>query len=254
MSQKETITKRLHELGVMPGQTLLVHSSLKSFGWVEGGADTIIDALIDAVCPNGNVMVPTLTGSAELSPDNPPVFNVFNSPCWTGRIPEIFRKRQEARRSLHPTHSVSCIGPDSEWLLKDHHLSPTPCGKDTPYHRLAQKDGLILLFGANFESVTLFHTVEELAGVSYHMQPEPVRAKIIDYRGKTLHRSLYIHKYGDERCFSRMEPVIENSGGLRKGKILKSTTRVIRAKILLDKTLEKLNTDPNFLLDKEDLI
>ena len=105
-----------------------------------------------------------------------------------------------------------------------------------------------MLFGVNFESVTLFHTVEELARVPYHLQPQPVAATIIGYRGLVIKRTLYIHKYGSERNFSIMEPILKEAGGLKIGKVLQSTTRVIKAQMLLDLTLERLRKDPKFLL------
>ncbi len=244
----EQIAKALNRLGVAPGQTIFVHSSLRSFGWVEGGANTVIDALIKAVGPSGNVMMPTLTGSAELSPQNPPFFDVRNTPCWTGIIPETFRQRLEAHRSLHPTHSVACIGPDTARLLDRHHNCPTPCGRRSPYFRLAASNGLIVLLGVDLESVTLFHTVEELAHVPYHLQPKPVSATIIGYRGKAIKRTLYIHKYGDVRNFSIMEPIMLKAGVLRTGKILESAARIINAHILLDLSLARLKRNPLFLL------
>ena len=93
MITKEIIINGLKELGLKQGDTVLVHSSLSSFGYVDGGADTVIDALLETVGKEGTVLVPTLTGSEHLSAENPPVFDVRNTPCWTGKIPETFRKR-----------------------------------------------------------------------------------------------------------------------------------------------------------------
>ena len=75
---------------------VLAHSSLGSLGslgWVEGGAQTVVDALLEAVGEEGTVLTPTLTGSAKLGPDFPPVFDPGRTPCWRGalaeRLPEI---------------------------------------------------------------------------------------------------------------------------------------------------------------------
>ena len=59
-------------LGVPQGGKVLVHSSLRSLGQVEGGADAVIDSLLAVLGPAGTLLVPTLTGSEELSPQNPP--------------------------------------------------------------------------------------------------------------------------------------------------------------------------------------
>ena len=132
---KEDIKRGLKKLGLKKGDLVLVHSSLSSFGYVVGGANTMIDALLETVGHKGTVVVPTLTGSEKLSVNNPPVFDPENTLCWTGKIPETFRKRKEAIRSLHPTHSVAAIGAMAKELLRDHEKSITPCGESSPYRK-----------------------------------------------------------------------------------------------------------------------
>jgi len=80
-------------LGLLAGATVLTHSSLRSLGWVDGDADTVIDALLEALGPVGTLLVPTLTGTEQGSPRRPPVFDSRATPCWTGRIPETLRRR-----------------------------------------------------------------------------------------------------------------------------------------------------------------
>ena len=74
----------LYALGIAPGSKLLVHSSLSSFGYVEGGANAVIDAFLDMVGVQGTLLVPTLTGDETLSAANPPVFDPVVQACWTG--------------------------------------------------------------------------------------------------------------------------------------------------------------------------
>ncbi len=245
---KREIVAGLKALGIKEGDTILMHTSVKSFGFIEGGVQTLIDALKWAVDESGNLMVPTLTGSEKLSALNPPVFDVLKTPCWTGLFPETFRQRRESRRSLHPTHSVSVIGNDAKEIIKDHENSKTPCGIESPYYRLAERGGKVVCFGVDFERVTLFHTVEEIAEVPYHLQKEPVKAKVIDYFGNTKTVNVFIHQYGDERNFMIMEPILEKIGGFKKDKVLRSVTYVIDAKLLIEKTLDELKKNPNFLL------
>ncbi|MCX7766122.1 MAG: AAC(3) family N-acetyltransferase, partial [Candidatus Sumerlaeia bacterium] len=232
------------------GATVLVHSSLSSFGYVSGGADTVIDTLLEVVGETGTVMVPTLTGSEKLSVSNPPVFDVRHTPCWTGIIPETFRKRNEALRSLHPTHSVAAIGAQAKFLTEGHETCITPCGKDSPYHKLALVNGWVLLLGVDLNCCTLFHTVEEFANVPYHLQPEWVTAKIIDYAGVERYVKIKIHRYGSERDFPKMEPILLNERAISIGKIGKAIVRLISANKLIELTLKKLAQDPEFLLKK----
>jgi len=100
----------------------------------EGGADAVIDALLDAVGSGGTVSVPTHTFRDVNA--RQPVFDYRTTPCCVGRVPETFRRRPDALRSLHPTHSCAAIGPRSEELLRDHEVDVTSCGGRSPYRRL----------------------------------------------------------------------------------------------------------------------
>lgn len=244
------IASGLRELGLGSGDSVLVHSSLSSFGYVEGGADAVIDALLDAVGPGGNVLVPTLTGTRHDGPDRPPVFDVRSTPCWTGRIPSTLMARPGARRSLHPTHSVAGIGPDVENLIAGHEDAPTPCGRQSPYYKLAEQGGYILLLGVGQDSNTTLHTAEELAEVPYHLQPEPTDAVVIDYAGRRHVKRMYLHDWGTPRAFSRIDASLLELGIMRVGTIGKATVRLIRSLALLDWLVPVLQQDNRFLCKK----
>ncbi|NQW20604.1 MAG: AAC(3) family N-acetyltransferase [Chloroflexi bacterium] len=237
----------LQELGLMTGSRVLVHSSLSSFGHVEGGADAVIDALLGAAGPSGTVIVPTLTATALHSADNPPVFDPENSACWTGRIPETFRKRPEAVRSLHPTHSVAAIGADAEELTREHTFSISPCDDRSPFGKLAQlDDGYVLLIGVDYESVTTFHHVEELAGADYHMQRGFTKATLV-IDGKDVERHYMLHQWGTPRDFNVMEPVFIERGVQRMGRIGDSDVRLLHAPGIRRVTLDCLRADARVL-------
>jgi aminoglycoside 3-N-acetyltransferase len=243
------IVKGLSGGGLPSGAQVLVHSSLSSFGHVEGGTNAVIDALLEAVGVDGTVLVPTLTGSEALSPDNPPVFDPANTACWTGKIPETFRKRSNAVRSLHPTHSVAAIGANAQALTKDHGYSITPCDSYSPYGKLAQRaDGYILLIGVDYESCTMFHHVEELVGADYHMQPGFAKAKIV-IDGQSTERHYMLHKYGPARNFNIMEPVLIERGVQKTFTIGDATLRLIQAPKLVELSIQSLTADPRILCE-----
>ncbi len=247
---RKALRQDFEKLGVKKGDTLLVHSSLSSLGFVEGGADTVIDALLDAVGSEGTVMVPTLTGSPNFSPASPPVFDVRNTPCWTGKIPETFRARPDAIRSLHPTHSVAAIGARAKFLTDGHENALTPCGQNTPYIKLTQLGGYVLFIGAKLHSCTLLHGVEELAEVPYHLQNEPVQAIITDNKGNQLTRKLKIHFYGPARDYDKLAPILEKEGIMKTGSVGQANALLVKAKELVELALQKLRDDPEYLLKK----
>jgi aminoglycoside 3-N-acetyltransferase len=245
---KEILIDGFKKLGLKKGDTALVHSSLSGFGQVDGGADTVIDALLETVGKEGTVMVPVLTGSEKLSAQNPPIFDVRGDACWTGKIPETFRKRTVAIRSLHPTHSVAAIGAKAKYFTDDHEKCITPCGLNSPYYKLARTGGYVLLLGVDLECCTLLHTAEELAEVDYVNQKDFVIATIKDYQGVERKLKLKIHKYGDERNFTKLEPMLIEKNILIKGKIGNADIRLIKAGKFLELVIEILRTKPDFLL------
>ncbi|WP_121958354.1 aminoglycoside N(3)-acetyltransferase [Petrotoga sp. 9PWA.NaAc.5.4] len=246
-----TITNLLNtfeSLGIREGDTLLVHSSLSSFGYVEGGVQTVIEALLASVGTSGNVFVPTLTGKPNDGPTNPPVFDVRNSPCWTGRISSDFMKLPQAKRSLHPTHSVAGIGPLVDYLIKGHEDSLTPCGKDSPYIKMAEIGSYILLLGVTMDSNTTIHSVEELANLPYHLQKEKTECAIIDYDGNILKRRLYLHQWGTPRYFQKIEEPLENLHILTQTKCGNSVIRLIKSMPMIEWLYKKLIKNPEYLI------
>ena len=241
------IVKGLQAEGLVPGCKLLVHSSLSSFGYVEGGVDAVIDALLEVVGVAGTILVPTLTGSETLSRNNPPVFDPLNTPCWTGKIPETFRKRPDAIRSIHPTHSVAAIGADAHLLTKDHWFSITPCDQYSPYGKLAQQpESAILLIGTDHQSSTMFHHVEETVGTDYHMQAGFAKAKLM-IEGKEVYRHDMLHQYGTPRNFGIMEDVFVERGIQKTFTIGNATLRLVKALEMVELTARCLTADPRIL-------
>ena len=125
------LAEQFSALGLPKGASVLVHSSLKSLGYVEGGPDAVVSALVDAVGPEGTVMAPNLPFSGSLTgyltPE--PTFDVRTTPSKMGAITEALRLRPDARRSLHSSHSVAAVGRLQAEMTRDHETSLTSCGK-----------------------------------------------------------------------------------------------------------------------------
>ena len=236
------------ELGLAGGGCVLLHSSLSSFGHVEGGADAVIDGILAALGDDGTLLVPTLTGHPALSAQNLPHVDLRTEPCWTGRIPETLRQRPGAVRSTHPTHSCAAVGGDAEALTRDHHVSPTPCGVTSPYFRVAAAGGYIAMAGCGLDVCTTCHTVEEIANVGYHLQDDVARATCIDRHGNPVETPCRLHSYdGPERDFPVIEPLLLERALMRIAPVAQSTVRLIHAMGLIETALERLRFDPLYL-------
>lgn len=129
----------LDEAGVEAGDTVCAHSSLSRLGYLEGGPGSLIDALIERVGPEGTVLMPSFptSGSMLAYIEQGEPFDWKNSPSKVGWITEIFRRRPDVRRSLHPTNAVCAWGKRAEEYLEGHERSETAYGSDTPFGRLS---------------------------------------------------------------------------------------------------------------------
>jgi aminoglycoside N3'-acetyltransferase len=150
------LRQKLIDLGVTPGRTLWVQSSWNEFYNVPLRPSEMIDLLRDLLGPAGTLAMPAFP--IDQNPDR--LFLVDKAPVYTGLLCEVFRRYPDVRRSIHLGSSVCAVGPNADFLVRDHHRTLMPWGKDTPFCRLAELDARMLGIGAGFEFMTPLHTVE----------------------------------------------------------------------------------------------
>jgi len=243
---RRALEAALHRLGVQNGGILLAHSSLAALGFVVGGPKTVIGALLDAIGPKGTLVFPTHTW--EWVDSGCRIFDVCNTKCCVGAIPEAFRSFPGMLRSLHPTHSVAAVGPEAKWLINGHEHSPTPCGEGTPYARLLERDGQILLLGTGLQSNTAFHTIEALVEARYLLRDEPDEFTIIDQFGRKHSVSVRCHLPGVARCFPAMESMLLNQGIAKKGRVGSGPALLIAGLAFRNVMMRALQETPTLLL------
>jgi aminoglycoside 3-N-acetyltransferase len=175
---RESLVRDLRDLGVKPGQTLLVNASLSAMGWVEGGAPTVVAALRQAVGPTGNVVMPAGTEEnsqlsrahrevvARMSRDElrgyrsrMPAFDKHTTPSGMGAIAETLRTTDGAVRSDHPQSSFAAIGPEAGLLMADHALY-CHLGEGSPLAKLYDRRAQVLMIGVGYEYCTALHLAE----------------------------------------------------------------------------------------------
>ncbi len=159
------LRRALRRLGVVPGDVLMVHSAFDRFSGFHGGPIDVVQVLQDAVGTTGTLLMPTIPfqGSAIDYARGDPVFDARHTVSRMGLITELFRRAPGVVRSLHPTHSVAAWGCRAETLVAGHEQAGTPCGRQTPYGRLLEHDGKILLAGVPANAMTFgYAVVEEL--------------------------------------------------------------------------------------------
>lgn len=250
MVDRQRILDDLRRLGLREGDHVLTHSSLKSLGQVDGGAETVIGAIRTCVGPTGTAIFPTHTWAPGQGPDTPPAFNARTSPSVVGLISETARRTPGGVRSLSPTHSVVAFGGQAEFITGGHHRSPTPVGSDSPYDRLGQVGGKILLLGVDHERNTTLHMMEELLGFAYHMIPGAATYDIFDADGNPVTVTARFHLWGAPRNFNGVEPMLLAEGAQVNGTVGNATARLVDAARMRELVLARLAEDPDYLLEK----
>ena len=157
------LNSALRHLGVVPGDVLMVHSAFDRFLGFQGGPVDVIRALQEVVGAGGTLMMPTIPfrGTAVEYALSDPVFDVRQTVSRMGLITEVFRRAPGVVRSIHPTHSVAVWGSRTVAIIGGHEHADTPCGRGTPYGRLLEYDGKILLAGVPANTMTFCYFVAE---------------------------------------------------------------------------------------------
>ena len=247
MYTKQQLMQQLKSIGVNPKGTLKVHSSYKTIGEVEGRGDTVIDALMEYM-RDGLLVLPTHTW--EYVNVNNPVMDVLYTPSNVGILTNLFRKRENVYRSLHPTHSVAAVGKDAKEFVAGEEKVNTSCGHGGTYYKLWERDAQILLLGVNFNCNTFIHGMEEWDNHGkYTISKEQTDLYTINYQGQRLYTPQYCHCPRTRLdIFTKLEAPAIQEGILTLGFFGDATTRLMNAKPLRELTAKLLAKDDRYLL------
>lgn len=251
---KEQLVKQLKDMGIKTTDNLLVHSSMKSVGPVEGGADTLIDALMEVV-PEGLLMLPTHTWkqmSEEYS-----LFDRETEPVCVGIVPELFRKRSGVVRSLHPTHSMAVYGNGAEEYIQGEENLTTPCAPEGCWGRLKDIHAKILLVGVTHIRNTYIHSIEEAYEVPERLTAEPVRFQVKLPDGKVKDVDMHRHYNKKEphisETYDKMEAGYERTGAAKKVRLGDAPCILCEAEKLFEVTGRILTKERNCFIDREEI-
>jgi aminoglycoside 3-N-acetyltransferase len=239
---KPDIKAGLTRLGLKAGDSVGVHSSLSSFGYVDGGADTVIDALLETVGAQGNVVMST--HSANLSEDRRTpemiaqgiawLFKILpydpdRTPVTTGRIPETFRKRQGVIRGRHPSLSVAAAGPKAAVLSKG-------------WDQLLAHDGYILLIGVGLDRCTAMHLAEQRVQLPARILRKITPPKRFAEQHPDSEWEWDVGPYPD---FAQLTQPCLDRGIMKTTQVGDATLRLVKLRALIDLYAEALERNPD---------
>jgi aminoglycoside 3-N-acetyltransferase len=241
-----TLASQLRALGLAAGDVVMLHSSMRSLGYVVGGPQAVVRALLDVLGDGGTLVVPTHTpdNSDPAGWRNPPVpeswwptiradtpgFDPFRTPShWMGTLPELVRTWPGALRSAHPQVSCAALGRDAAQIVASHPLDD-PHGERSPLGAINRLDGKVLLLGVDHSSNTSLH----LAETRLEAPPRQTsHASVLGPDGSSQWVS-WDEVAADEDDFARLGAAFDETGAVSVGRVGEASARLMSQPALVD--------------------
>ena len=226
MYTKEQLKAQLAQMGIKPSDNVLIHTSFKAVGPVEGGPEAFIDAFCEYLT-EGLFLVPTHTWSNVTRKQ--PVYDVKTTVPCIGLIPRTAAFRPDGVRSLHPTHSVWVHGKGAEEFIAGEELAESPAPVGFCWNRLAEIGTKILLIGVTNTNNTFIHAVDEIADLPDRLALEPWEVTVIDGNGNRITHPFRNHGRTGSDNFCNFEEPLVGLGAQTFGTLGDAQVRVVDA-------------------------
>jgi aminoglycoside 3-N-acetyltransferase len=244
---KQRLIEDFQKIGIKKGDSLLVHSSLSKIGFVDGGAPAVIESLLEVIGEEGTLLLPSFPakGRSRDHLEQTPFFDVRNTPSQMGSITEYFRRLPGVCRSLHPTDSVAAKGPHARYFTEAHFGQLTPYNEFSPFRRLCEKNGKILMLGTTLNGAcTSLHTLEDAVDFKFPVYDKRIyEVRIKDENGNEKMMKTKVHDpvYSAKRNCDLLKPMFEKEGVLVNGKIGEADSMLIDADGMLQSMIKNYN-------------
>ena len=238
------LVSQLKAIGICQGDILLVHSSLRAVGPVEGGAASVLAALREAIGSEGTLLMPSFPSGLEYDfASSGYTFDMRNTPSGCGYLTEFFRTQPGVIRSCSPTHSLAAEGPLASALLQDHEKCSVTAGKGSPFQKLIEHHGKILMLGATRNSNTTMHYLENTGGAPT-ICSRCFTTHVITPDGTTIDTPIYPHLPGLNRNYPKAIDLLDCVGGLTSGPVGNATCELYDAWKLQQVVVKALRENP----------
>src|SRR5512147_311341 len=243
----EKLVEGFRELGVREGDTLLVHSSYKSLGEVDGGPQTVIHALEAALGTDkdGTLIMPTF--NFDFNEGKP--WDVRTTASKMGVLTEVVRIDPRAKRVFHPFYSFAILGKHAEMLGNLRYKSSYE--RNSVFGKLRDLDGKIMVVGLSYtNSMTFFHHIEQMEGVDYRFLKQ-FTGQVTDWDGRTWTDTFeMLVRDIDKGVIIEVNPMgalMEEAGVITVGKIGEADVKLMKANEVYAFTAREMRRDPHLL-------
>lgn len=243
--RKSDIINQLTALNAPRDRIVLVHSSLRAVGQVEGRGEGLLEALIEYFTSEGGLLcIPTHTW-ANVGKENVITFDMTTPKTCIGTLPDIAARTAKIR-TLHPTHSLAVFGDKTcaTAFADDEDNFTTPADPRGCYGKIFDNDGYILLVGVGHNRNTYLHCVEEMLGVPNRISKEAFRASVRHSDGNIEYKDIYPHKavgIGDVSArYPKYESAFRYHGAITDGFIGNVSSQLCSA-VIMKEVMELIN-------------
>jgi len=234
------VREQLYELGLNPGDVVLMHSSMKALK-TEMTPGCFLHELMQALTEEGTLLLPSLTYDTVTLEH--PYFSINESEPCVGILPLTFFRMEGVVRSMHPTHSVCAMGANAKALTGKHFRDNTPVGPNSPFMLLTDYGGKLLFIGDILYSCTFMHGIEEIVHTPYVMNTEMTKYTLVDQKGKTQEKEYYTHNFkGWKQDYTRIRDILDHPD-IRTGTVCSAPCILIDANKLKTAAIERLQSD-----------
>lgn len=236
---RATLAAQLGALGVQQGSVLLVHMSYRAVRPVDDGPRGLIDALRDAVGPDGTIVMPSWTGDDALPFDA----RSTRASEDLGVTADVFWRLPNVDRSAH-CFAFAALGPHAARITADP-LPLPPHRLESPVGRVYELDGQVLLLGVGHDANTTIHLAEVMAQVPYGV---PKHITVLENGQPT--RIEYLE---NDHCCARFAFVgewLRASGLQREGRVGNAHACLVRSRDVVRVVVDRLTDNPLVFLHR----
>ena len=231
---KKDILNQLEDMSHVRGKVVIVHTSIKAIGEIDGGANTLLSALIEYFAyDSGLLLVPTHTWDST-------VYDMTKAESCIGVLPKTAAAHPEALRTAHPTHSMAIFGEKkrAEEFAKGEDSVDSPTNPKGCYGKIYDEDGYVLLIGVGQDKNTYLHCVEEMLDVPKRLTEEKVERTVIMKNGEAVKK--YIRWFDMNEIpdvsvnFGKFEEAFRYHNCITYGKLGNAKTQLCSARKMKD--------------------
>lgn len=235
---REEILSQLRAMGVPQDSAVLVHSSLRLVGKLEGGASALLDTLIEYCTAKGGLLcVPTHTWMNMINKEGI-TLDVSDPKTCLGAFSDLAASDSRGIRSENPTHSMMVFGERkrAEAFVKDELFVSSGTAPDSCYAKLCEMGGAILLVGVAHNKNTYLHCVAEMLGFPNRLKDTTVEVRVKRASGEVVVREIYPHRTDFVKDISMRFPKYETAfryhGAITDGFVGNAPTQLCDARIM----------------------